>query len=145
MKSRRGKLTDPIAVPIGVGKNNQPITVVVIDDDFTDRRIMSTLLKSIGFTVVAEAEDGKEGIERIDDFFPQLVVCDYHMPRMNGKSTLLKIKSDFPGIVVAMSTSETSSDVVVEILSAGADEYIVKPIDRAKVIYKLMKLVKKHF
>ena len=145
MRTQRDKMTDPLATPIGVGKNNKSITAIVIDDDFTDRRIMSSLIKSIGFTVVAEAEDGKEGIEKIDDFFPQLVICDYHMPRMNGKSTLLKIKKDFPGIIVAMSTSEAGSDVVVDILSSGADEYIVKPIDRAKVIYKLMKLVKKHF
>lgn len=145
MKSRRDKMKDPLSVPVGVGKDNKSITAIVIDDDFTDRRIMSSLIKSIGFTVVAEAEDGLDGIEQIDKFFPQLVICDYHMPRMNGLSTVQKIKRDFPGIVVAMSTSETSSDVVVNILSAGADEYIVKPIDRAKVIYKLMKLVKKHF
>lgn len=130
---------------IGVTSNKEAITVVVIDDDFADRTIMSRILSSVGFSIIGEAVNGMDGIEKIKELSPQLVVCDYHMPSLNGQDVLGIIKGLFPHIIFVMSTSVVEKEIVLQLLNSGVDEYLVKPIDRTKVLYKLRKLVQKHF
>ena len=146
MKNIEDKLAKSFnASLIGVSRTKEPITVVVIDDDFADRKIMSRILSSVGFSVIGEAVNGLDGIEQIKKCSPQLIVCDYHMPSLNGQDVLGIIKGLFPEIIFVMSTSVVEKEIVLQLLKSGVDEYLVKPIDRSKVIYKLTKLVQKHF
>lgn len=130
----------PIA-PIGKHKNGQPVKVVVIDDTFIDRRIMTQILRSTGFDVVGEAIDGQEGLHMIEHEKPHLVILDYVMPKMNGNNVLKEITKRFPKTYVIMSTSESDRDIATELIKGGAKDYIVKPIDRKLVISKLKKAV----
>ncbi len=127
--------------PIGIHKNGQPVRVVVIDDTFIDRRIMSQILRSTGFDVVGEANDGVEGLNMVDHEKPQLVILDYVMPKMNGMSVLKEIKKRHSNVHVIMSTSESDRDIAVELIKAGAKDYIVKPLDRKLILEKLQKAV----
>ena len=127
--------------PIGIFKNGQPVKVVVIDDTFIDKRIMTQILRSAGFVVVGEASDGKEGLEMIKMEKPNLVILDYVMPKMNGLSTLKEIKKEFPKMPVIMQTSESDKEIAIALIKEGADDYIVKPLDRSTILYKLRKMV----
>ena len=127
--------------PIGMHKNGQPVRVVVIDDTFIDRRIMTQILRSTGFDVVGEANDGLEGLSLIGHERPQLVILDYVMPKMNGMSVLKKIKARTPNIAVIMSTSESDRDIATDLIKAGAKDYIVKPLDRKLILKKLKRAV----
>lgn len=123
--------------PIGIHKNGQPVRVIVIDDTFIDRRIMSQILRSTGFDVVGEASDGQEGLSLVEHEKPQLVILDYIMPKMNGAKVLKKIQERFPKTYVIMSTSESDRETALELINAGAKGYIVKPLDRKLVLEKL--------
>lgn len=127
--------------PIGLFKNGQPVKVVVVDDTFIDRRIMTQILRSAGFNVVGEAGDGEEGLEVITAEKPNMVILDYVMPKMNGLSALKEIKKRFPKIPVIMQTSESDRDIAIKLIKEGADDYIVKPLDRTIVLQKFKKIV----
>lgn len=127
--------------PIGVRKNGQPVKVVVIDDEFVDRRIMTQILRSSGFDVAGEAEDGQAGLVLIHNEQPQLVILDYMMPQMNGLTALKEIKKRFPGVQVVMQTSETEKTLAIKLIKEGAIDYIVKPLNRPLILQKLQKVV----
>lgn len=140
--SNRANGTEKIP-PIGLNKNGSSITAIVIDDTFTERRIMAQILRSSGFDVIGEAEDGHAGLRMALDLKPQLIILDYYMPKMDGLDTLKQIKRVNPNTCVIMSTSESDKDIAVEIFKTGADDYIVKPLDRLIVIRKLENVVER--
>ncbi|MGL1892094.1 MAG: response regulator [Spirochaetaceae bacterium] len=129
--------------PIGVLKNGRTVKVVVIDDTFIDRRIMSQILKSTGFEVIGEAEDGAEGIFMIENELPHLVLLDYIMPKMDGMAVLKQLKKKYPSVHVIMVTSESDTEIVLELINSGAKDYIVKPLDRKLILEKLKLVVDK--
>ena len=133
---------EPDPRPLGHRPNGVPFTVVVADDEFSHRRIMVQILKSAGFQVVAEASNGEEAIYDADFYKPDLMFLDYHMPRLDGLQALRKLHASHPALRVVMFTTETAKERVAEILQAGAADYIVKPLDRAKVLDKLERLVR---
>ncbi len=67
--------------------------ILLIDDEQEFREILSTKLQTVGFNT-AEADNGEEGIRKIKEIKPDLILLDLKMPVMNGAETLLKIKSD---------------------------------------------------
>ncbi len=142
MKKNEDKLASRKApAPIGKFKNGQPIKVVVIDDVFIDRRIMTQILRSAGFDVVGEAEDGELGLITVENEKPQLVLLDYVMPKMNGMTVLKNLKKRYPKLPVIMQTSESDKDVATQLIKEGANDYIIKPLDRLIVLEKLKKIV----
>jgi CheY-like chemotaxis protein len=127
--------------PIGISNNGFPIKVFVTDDEFPHRRLMVQLLKSVGFNVVAEATNGEEAIYYLGIHKPDLLLMDFHMPRKDGLETLKEIRATNKDLKVVMFTTETEKDQVTEVLKAGANGYIVKPIDRDLVLKKLDQLL----
>lgn len=130
---------------IGVNNNGNPISAIVIDDEFTHRRIMSQILRSIGFEILGEAKNGQEGVQMYEQLRPQLVTLDYHMPKMDGLSTLKEIRKMDENAVILMSTSVNNSDTVKELIQNGIADFIVKPFERENLILKLADIVKQHF
>ena len=128
--------------PIGIFKNGQPVKVVVIDDSFIDRRIMTQILRSGGFNVVGEAGDGEQGLNLVIDEKPNIVILDYVMPKMNGLTVLKEIKKRFPKLPVVMQTSESERELAVALIKEGAAEYIVKPLERGVILEKFKNIVK---
>jgi two-component system chemotaxis response regulator CheY len=131
----------PSKRPIGIMSNGISIRVMVIDDEFSHRRIMVQTLKSAGFDVVFEGVNGEDAVRFVPQFKPRFLFMDYHMPRMDGLEALKKVRESNPDTKVVMFTTDNDKDRVLEILKAGACEYIVKPIDRTVVLAKLEKLV----
>jgi DNA-binding NtrC family response regulator len=142
MKGQEDKRNQQKAIaPIGIMKNGQPVRIVVIDDTFIDRRVMTQILRSAGFDVIGEASNGEEGLMLIENTAPQMVVLDYVMPKINGLETLKQLKKRHPGLPVIMSTSESERDLAIQLMKEGADDYIVKPLDRAVILQKMKKMV----
>jgi two-component system chemotaxis response regulator CheY len=133
-----------LGTPIGQTKRGLGITAIVVDDEFSHRRLMVQILKSIGFNIIGEATNGAEGITLYQNTKPQLVVMDMHMPKMTGLQALKQIVKINPKALVIMSTSENDKETVTELIKSGAKEYIVKPVDRALVIEKMREFVAEH-
>jgi DNA-binding NarL/FixJ family response regulator len=110
-----------------VAPDAHPITVVLIDDTPDIRMLLdATLTQAGGFDVVAEAGNGRDGIEQVRRHQPDLVLLDLAMPVMDGLEALPLIRSAAPNtVVVVLSGFETSRMAHVAV-TAGAASYIQK-------------------
>ena len=75
----------------------------------------------------AEACDGLDAIEKIHEFQPELILCDWNMPNMNGLELLQTIKIDFPTIKIGFVTSEQTDEMIELAMQNGALFTIGKP------------------
>lgn len=112
--------------------------ILVIDDDKVVRNTLILVLARMGFMKILPAGDGKEGIGLIEAYNPNLVFADYEMPRMGGKEVIdwirLNDRPAFPKIkIIAMSGSDHREEVESIVMAAGADDFLPKPFDLAKL------------
>jgi two-component system chemotaxis response regulator CheY len=113
---------------------------LVIDDSRAMRGILSKILVRLGFEVL-QASDGREAMAVLDRESADidLVLSDWNMPEMNGLDFVKAMRAEprFEAIPVVMVTTETHIEQMVTALSAGADEYIMKPFTAEMVEDKL--------
>ncbi len=105
-----------------------PMSVVVIDDAEDLRLLLRTCLeRSGGFSVVAEAGDGQQGVEVVAATHPDIVLLDIAMPVMDGLQALTLIRDRCPtSIVVMLSAFTEDSGLPQKALAAGACGYLHK-------------------
>ncbi|MDI7774909.1 response regulator [Asticcacaulis sp. EMRT-3] len=113
--------------------------VLVVDDYKTMLRIISNLLKQLGFENVEEASDGTEALEKMKKGSYGLVISDWNMEPMTGYELLLKVRADdvlrrTPFIMV---TAESKTENVIAAKKAGVNNYIVKPFNAATLKQKI--------
>jgi CheY-like chemotaxis protein len=106
--------------------------IIIVDDNEEFRLILRTVLERKGF-VVTEASDGQEAIERMSTDPFRLAIVDLDMPRMNGIELTRRVKKDHPGVPVMMITAYASFYAPGEILAAGVDAFLQKPVDFARL------------
>ncbi len=104
--------------------------VLVIEDNQTNLELMRYLLQAYGHQVVA-ASDGCEGVSLAKDAGLALIICDIHLPKLDGFGVIRKLKSDLytqtlPVIAVTAQAMVGDRD---KLLTAGFDGYLCKPID----------------
>jgi two-component system chemotaxis response regulator CheY len=115
------------------------VHALVVDDSRVVRLIVGQTLREAGMDVV-EAENGIVALELLGHFPDvSLILLDWNMPEMNGLEFLLKLRSQrcYDGVKVLMVTSEGEGSQVSRALSAGANEYLMKPFAREVLIAKL--------
>src|SRR5262249_10574331 len=116
-----------------------PMKALVIDDSRPVRRIEGEILRDLGFETM-EAVNGRDALECLERTdLPDVILVDWNMPEMNGLDFIraLRAESRFKNIVVLMVTTETETDQMLRALSAGADEYLMKPFQRDGLVDKL--------
>jgi len=103
--------------------------ILVVDDDASFRRLLVTALRQDH--VLAEAASGEEAIEQLDAFEPAVVFLDVMMPGIDGYETCSRIKSHPAGsrAQVVMVSAHSSRAEQLRGYEAGADDYLVKPVD----------------
>src|ERR1039457_1636115 len=112
---------------------------LVIDDSRTMRTIIGTILRQIGMDVI-EAGTGLQGLEQLEQNPDvDLVLVDWNMPEMNGLDFIKAMRAQYTydHIRILMVTSETQLEQVTKAMSAGADEYLMKPFSRDILLAKL--------
>ncbi|MDY7574807.1 chemotaxis response regulator CheY [Actimicrobium sp. CCI2.3] len=124
------------------------LNFLVVDDFSTMRRIISNLLKEIGFTKIHEAEDGAAGLRMLQSSHANgvpidFVITDWNMPVMDGLELLKQIRLDpvRGNLPVLMVTAEAKKENIIAAAQAGADGYIVKPFTAATLKEKLDKIM----
>jgi len=100
--------------------------VLLVDDEEVILELTALLLRKRGFDVLL-ARNGEECIRVVAEQSPSLVLLDYMMPVMNGLDALKQIKINFPDTYVIMFTGKGSEEVAVELMKAGASDYLQKP------------------
>lgn len=111
--------------------------VFLVDDDDVLRISIAETLQDAGCETV-EAGDGWSVLDLLkQDANYDMVLCDVHMPEMDGLSLLKQIKQDYPDLVVVMLTGEGSIEIAVESMRQGALNYLLKPINRRQLLAAL--------
>jgi len=102
---------------------------LVIDDSRTMRRIVSSVLRGLGYEVI-EAGDGQEALDALQASDGVVLCCiDWNMPVMDGLTFVTKVRerAEWRDITLMMVTTEGEHGQIVRALAAGAHEYLIKP------------------
>jgi len=108
---------------------DQHMKILTVDDFSTMRRIIRNILRQIGYSNIAEAENGGAALNTLQTQDIDFVISDWNMPGMSGLGLIQAIRADdkLKHIPVLMVTAEALKENVVEALKAGVNGYIVKP------------------
>ena len=114
------------------------LSVLIVDDQQFYRNLVTELCKSIGIFRVATAIDGADAIEAMSDLKPNLIICDWVMPEMDGIEFTKKVRSlrheDLRRTPIIMVTSNNLVTQIAQALEAGIDTFALKPVS-AKAIF----------
>ncbi len=112
-------------------------TVLIVDDDPTQRRLMQAVLEREGFAV-AQADSGEAALDRLaGGVTPDVVILDMVMPRMSGIETLKAIRAEGVAVPVIVLTATGGIDVVVQAMQAGAQDFMIKPASPERLIVSI--------
>jgi two-component system chemotaxis response regulator CheY len=113
-------------------------TCLVVDDSEVVRKVACTILENLQFQA-SEAESGQQALDGCGKAMPDAILLDSHLPTMGTVEFLASLRSLASGnkpIVVYCATENNSSEIM-RALSAGADDYVLKPFDRESLRAKL--------
>lgn len=122
-------------------KNANKVTVLVIDDSATDRKIISRLLTNTGWIETKEVTSGKDAVKVIDKLNPDIVITDIMMPDMDGYEVAraLREKGFEKPIIAASGRSDISERK--KISAAGIDAFLLKPLNMQVLLDKIDELM----
>jgi len=109
--------------------------ILVVDDEPQIRRLMRTTLIGSGYEV-EDAKSGEEGLEKMSQFHPDLVLLDINMPGMGGLATCRMIRAD-RNVAIVMLTVRDSEEDKVAALDAGADDFVTKPFSTPELLARI--------
>ncbi|WP_443739545.1 response regulator [Treponema sp.] len=130
--------------PEGVKVDGSKFRVMIVDDSMFVAKQLTQILTSDGYEIVATAQDGKEGVDKYKELCPNvdLVTMDITMPRMDGITALEQIMAFDKNARVVMVSALGKEELVKKSLLSGAKNYIVKPLDRKKVLERISAALK---
>ena len=117
-------------------------TIMTVDDSTSMRQMVKATLQSAGYGVV-EAADGQEALDYARENTVDLVISDVNMPRMDGITLVLELRSlsTYRLTPLLLLTTESSQEKKMEGKKAGATGWIVKPFNPAQLLATLQKLL----
>jgi putative two-component system response regulator len=118
--------------------------VLIVDDEDIQRTHMADLARQAGFQTV-EAANGVEAFEVFGQREPHIVVTDFHMPGMDGRSLVVRLRRTRKGsrVPIMVITSDDLRRTKIQLLQAGADDFLVKPVDSLEFTARLMALARR--
>jgi len=114
-------------------------TVLITDDTAFMRMTLRNVIQKNGFTVVGEASDGEEAVNKYKELRPDLVTMDITMPKMDGISAIKEIMKFDSNARIIVCSAMGQKPMVIEALNAGARDFLVKPFDAQRVVEALHK------
>ncbi len=109
-------------------------TVMIVDDSVTVRKVTSRLMERQGWEVVT-AKDGLDAVTQLQDIYPDVVLLDIEMPKMDGFEVLRRVRGDdrLKDLPIIMITSRTGAKHMQQALDLGVNEYLGKPFQEANL------------
>lgn len=122
---------------------NTKLRILVVDDFATMRRIIRNLLQDLGFSNIAEADDGNTAWPMLQNGSYDLLITDWNMPGMPGLDLLKAVRADarLAKLPVLMLTAEAKREQIVEAAQAGVNGYVVKPFTAQTLKEKIDKIL----
>ncbi len=117
-------------------------SILIVDDSVFQRRVVGAPLRAGGFTV-HEAVDGNDGLLKIKELHPDLILLDILMPEKDGLQVLKELHDTGNTIPVVMLTSDVQDSTRAECLSLGAQAFLNKPVKAEELIPVITSLITK--
>jgi len=119
-----------------------PKKILVVDDNAVILKILKHILKAEDYLVVT-AKNGVEGLKMASTEKPNLIITDFLMPKMDGVTFIRKLKSQMSTrfIPIIMLTAKDEVESEVEVIDAGADDYLTKPVVAKRLLVRVSRLL----
>ncbi len=121
------------------------LSVLVIDDQPFYCNLLNEILRAMGVSRIETAENGRAAFEVLQSFMPNIIICDWVMPEMNGLEFAKKIRNSSNNILrqvpIIMITSNNLRSQIIEARNAGVDTFVLKPISNKSVWDRLKEVV----
>lgn len=114
--------------------------ILIVDDAAFMRLQIRTMLDKNGYTIVGEAKDGEDAVEKYKRLKPDIITLDITMPIMNGVEALKQIMEFDKNANVLIISAIGLEHIVVKTVLLGAKGFIIKPFDEKKLIDSLDKI-----
>ena len=110
--------------------------ILIVEDDNDINQMLKDLLTAHHYSI-KQAFSGTEALMHIENQQPIGIILDLMLPGMSGEDLLKQIKEHYPDIVVLVASAKEEIKTKVELLRAGADDYLVKPFDTEELLARL--------
>lgn len=109
--------------------SNAEKNILVVDDSSTMRRIVVNTLSRLGYTKVSQAGNGVEALAECEKAQFDCILTDWNMPEMEGLELVVRLRKmpNYSKVPIIMVTTEGGKSDVVEALTKGVNDYVVKP------------------
>lgn len=122
--------------------SGRALKVLIVEDENQVARLIELELSYEGYQVEI-ADDGKEALEKVEKFKPDLIVLDWILPEIDGLEVVRRVRSDGNDVPVIMLTGKSAlSDKVVS-LDSGADDYLTKPFATEELLARIRALIRR--
>lgn len=115
--------------------------VLIVDDAAFMRMTIKQIIEAEDHTMVAEAGNGVEAIEKFMETKPDVVILDISMPEMNGIETLKRLKILDPKAKIIICSAIGYQDLLAQAIECGAAEFILKPFEKEQLVDAIEKVV----
>lgn len=117
--------------------------ILIVEDDNNINHMLTDLLQGGGYDT-SSAYSGTEALFYIEKEPPQAVILDLMLPGMTGEELLTKIKKEKKDIAVIIASAKDDVHTRVDLLRAGADDYVVKPFDTEELLARLEAVLRRN-
>jgi len=121
-----------------------PWRVLLVDDDPLIVELLELRLNAKGY-VIATASDGEKAYDAAKTFQPHVILCDVVMPNVDGPTFCKRLRAEKNMVPFLFLTAKGQSRDKVEVLSAGADDYMVKPFDPGELFARLQAILRRYY
>ena len=121
--------------------SESPKRILIVEDDAALLRGLSDNFRDAGF-LVATATDGREGLSRVFDNPPDVVLLDVMLPLLNGFELCQRVRNEKLDLPIIMLTAKGQEEDVVRGLELGADDYVTKPFGIRELKARVQRLLK---
>ena len=117
------------------------LKVLIADESSTMRKILIRSLEAVGVQGIVEASDGQEALQKYTQDTFDLLMTDWYMPNRSGLELVKEIRAGGGTLPIIMVTTEAEKSKVIEALTAGVNDYLIKPFSSDLLRDKLCKYV----
>jgi len=122
--------------------------ILVVDDERVNVVLLERILEQDGYTNVRSTTKSEQAVALYDEFEPDLILLDLHMPGLDGFAVMEHLEGRIASdtfLPILILTADIRPEVKRRALSAGAKDFVTKPFDRTEVLLRIQNLLETRF